>query len=64
MARRSSPQFRVTLVMEIEGEICSLVLAGDSRFAFTAFAEIEATTPIKLLEAHVTRIAERPRPLK
>jgi hypothetical protein len=50
--------------MEIEGEICSLVLVGGSTFAFPALTEIEATTPVKLLEAHVTRIAEprNPRP--
>ena len=63
MGRKPAPSFRLTLVLEFDDEIHSLVLTDDRRFRFSSFAEIESSTSIKLLEAHLSRI-EEPRRLR
>ena len=64
MDRRSPPNFRVTIVVENNAEVYSLVFGHDSRFSLPEFAAFEAANNIKFLEAHITRLEERPGPVR
>ena len=66
MATKSLPLFRVTVVVEAEGELHSNVLVHEGESPFTGFAGLETTTPVKLIEAHITRVQdpEPPKPLR
>lgn len=63
MAKKSLPLFRVTVVLEADGELRSHVLVHEGESPFTGFAGLETTTPVKLIEAHVTRVQD-PEPSK